>query len=411
MVEWFKNLSDANKIAIVVPLGIAVIGLLKWLFGKKAGPRPQQKTIHQEGRGNYVEGDMIEVNGDYVKGDKNVDNYTTMVGGDVIQIENSLNSGSTGGFVNLVLNVGSFVEGRRAADPASVDDYLNWVQDKGEHASGNTHGNLLDVAERKDEQSLLVRDYIETVIGLVEGQGNSLREILQQTQLLPDMDSKLDYLVDQLQKSSPALQEGQVAVSARVLDILTRGIRGSGVKVIMKREPISHEGTVMVVWLLGTQSPHMMLVDLVGDIKRNRISVILNEDASIGLRAYDGAGHEIGAKSKSYPAGHRLVILGVWKDQDMSLWVNGELEGSLSLSRPFGYLGPACLFGIDIEGELSANAVRWSPEGQEVGLNFEKNGIWHGSRFDTVMIWERALDKSDIQTLAEDPWVMFREPK
>jgi len=38
MVEWFRNLSDANKIAIVVPVGIAVIGglvgLLKWLFAR-----------------------------------------------------------------------------------------------------------------------------------------------------------------------------------------------------------------------------------------------------------------------------------------------------------------------------------------------------------------------------------------
>jgi len=40
MIEWFRNLSDANKIAIAVPVGIAVIGglfgLFKWLFRKKS---------------------------------------------------------------------------------------------------------------------------------------------------------------------------------------------------------------------------------------------------------------------------------------------------------------------------------------------------------------------------------------
>ena len=47
MVEWFNNLSDGNKIAIVIPVGIAgigaIIGLFKWFFSKS------QKQIHQEG--------------------------------------------------------------------------------------------------------------------------------------------------------------------------------------------------------------------------------------------------------------------------------------------------------------------------------------------------------------------------
>jgi len=42
MIEWFKNLSDTEKIAIVVPVGLAAVGglfaLLKWLFGKKKDP-------------------------------------------------------------------------------------------------------------------------------------------------------------------------------------------------------------------------------------------------------------------------------------------------------------------------------------------------------------------------------------
>ncbi|MHC4676409.1 MAG: tetratricopeptide repeat protein, partial [Planctomycetota bacterium] len=41
MIEWFKNLGDAEKIAIVVPVGLALIGglfaLLKWIFGKSDG--------------------------------------------------------------------------------------------------------------------------------------------------------------------------------------------------------------------------------------------------------------------------------------------------------------------------------------------------------------------------------------
>ncbi|HUU15743.1 MAG TPA: hypothetical protein VMW72_01225 [Sedimentisphaerales bacterium] len=59
MVEWFKNLSEGWQTAIFgagVAVALAVIGglfaLFKWLFGKKDGPPPQEKTIDQKGSGN-----------------------------------------------------------------------------------------------------------------------------------------------------------------------------------------------------------------------------------------------------------------------------------------------------------------------------------------------------------------------
>jgi hypothetical protein len=54
-VEWFNNLTDANKIAIVVPIGIALIGglfgLFKWLY-KKGDASKTQKTFQQKDSGN-----------------------------------------------------------------------------------------------------------------------------------------------------------------------------------------------------------------------------------------------------------------------------------------------------------------------------------------------------------------------
>ena len=50
MIEWFKNLSDAEKIAVVVPVGLAAIGglfaLFKWLFSKEDGPAPERVRIN-----------------------------------------------------------------------------------------------------------------------------------------------------------------------------------------------------------------------------------------------------------------------------------------------------------------------------------------------------------------------------
>ncbi len=68
MVEWFKNLSEGWQTAIFgagVAVALAVIGglfaLFKWLVGKKDGPPPQQKTIHQKGSGNKAT--VIDVSG------------------------------------------------------------------------------------------------------------------------------------------------------------------------------------------------------------------------------------------------------------------------------------------------------------------------------------------------------------
>ena len=52
MIEWFKNLNDAEKIAIVVPVIVAVIGGLLGLlkaFGKGKSSSTQKKTFQQKG--------------------------------------------------------------------------------------------------------------------------------------------------------------------------------------------------------------------------------------------------------------------------------------------------------------------------------------------------------------------------
>ncbi|MHA1280488.1 MAG: hypothetical protein ACTSQ8_25270 [Candidatus Helarchaeota archaeon] len=405
------SLKRSNKGTTWIIIGILAAALaafaIPYGFYKKTKDHPETS---QYVAGDYVEGDKVKAEGDYVKGDKIVINQSTEVGGDFTQIANFLKSGSTGIFVNLVLNVANFVGERKSInESASVDDYLEWLQKSSNQDLLMNQHDLIVASGRENDQAKLARAKIETVIHAVENWRTSLPEIVEQTKLLPDMDSKLDYLVDQFsKKDSPRLHKGQLAISARILDILTKGIVGAGVKVMMEKEISARRGTAMVAWLLGKQSPNMMLIDIVGDVHKNRISLILNDDASIGLRVYDGSGHKIDVRSASYPPGHHLVVIGVWKDQKIYLWINGELQGSASMTEGFDYLGPTCLLGIDIEGKLSADAVRWSLPGQDVGLNFRKDGIWHGSRFDTIIIWEEALGKTQIDKITEDPFALFR---
>jgi hypothetical protein len=330
---------------------------------------------------------------------------------DFTQITTVLNSGSTGIFVSLVLSLAGFVtERKRSEKQATVDEYKEWLQSNKNKEFLEGQANLLLAIEGQDEQAQLLQSCIETVMRHIECHTEILSEIAEQTNLLPDMSSKINYMVDKLsQYDSPTVKKGQIAVCARVFDKLAEGLVGSGVKVMMKKQLADvNEGTIMVVWKLGTQSPQMMLVDFIGSIHANRISLILNNDASINLQVYDSEHKKIEVISGAYPACQHLVILAVWKSRHISLWINGDKQGEGTMSRNFDYLGPVCLFGMDIEDNLSADGVRWTLPGEDVGLNFKKDGIWHGSRLDSVMLWERALDDQEIAHLSADPFAMFR---
>jgi len=352
-----------------------------------------------------------QIAGDYIIGDKTVVNQTVRVGGDFIQIGSPVNTDSTRAFVDLVLNVSSFIsQNKSSVGDLTVEDYMEWARKRYAQGFDSQQPSLLNVLEGEAGQASVVKACINDVMIAVQDQSDRLGEIISHTTLLPDIDSKLDYLIEELsRKESSLLREGQLAVSARVLSALNEGIIGSGARIMMQKRIDPREGSAMVVWLLGTQSPHMMLLDLVGDIRTNRLSVILNENASIGIRAYDSAGKDIKLVSDRYSTGQRLVIIAAWKDCRLALWINGDLQASATMSRRFDYLGPVCLAGLDIDGVLSADAVRWSPEGEDMGLNFKKDGIWHGSRYDTLIIWNRILEEQEIKALAEDPWVMFRK--
>ncbi|MCH8121354.1 MAG: hypothetical protein IIC00_16715 [Planctomycetes bacterium] len=122
------------KAAWIGAVAIILATIISGFFGLC---RPSLQTIGEDivtgdkldVNGDYVEGDKVKVEGNYVKGEKTVITQTTEVGGDFIQIANFLDSGSTGIFVNLVLNVANFVGERKSIEEsASVDDYLEWLE-------------------------------------------------------------------------------------------------------------------------------------------------------------------------------------------------------------------------------------------------------------------------------------------
>ena len=175
----------------------------------------------------------------------------------------------------------------------------------------------------------------------------------------------------------------------------------------------------MIVWRLGDKSPRLMLADCVGGIHENRVSLILNENGSLTLRVYDGTGSAREITSPVHGSSEYLIALAIWRGRELCLWTNNKCDGAVCMDAPFQRLGPTVLFGIDIEGLLSAHASRWSPSALKMGmsyfldstgLNLQKDGIWHGSRYDAQLILTKPLSDKEVHEVTLDPWNLLSQP-
>ena len=322
-----------------------------------------------------------------------------------------LGASATGTFVTTVLGLHAYWRERsKSKQEATIEDYREWLRRKENSELLGGQRELLTVIEAGNDNAKIAQDYLQRLFALVERHSFDVASICDHVQRLPSMDEKLDAMIEKLEGiDSPTVPKGQVAVSARVLDLLTSAVKGSGVRVTMEHKgDMSKVGTLFFVWLLGTESPHLMLADYVGGIHDNRISLILNPDTSLTLRVYDGAGNKQELVSSPNAKAEYLIAFAVWKERSVSLWVNNKEYGPVDMDTEFAYLGPPLFFGMDIEGTLSADGVRWAPDGEQPGLNFQKDGIWHGSRYDASAIWGRVLDEKEIRQQTEDPYAMWR---
>lgn len=327
------------------------------------------------------------------------------------QLMNLLGGPTSGTFVSIFIGILSYVRERKQSQKrATIDDYLEWLRRRNHEELLEGESQILAKLETGTTESQVAHDCLCRLIGLVEEQSDRLSEIAAQTSLLPSMDEKLNLLLETFPSlESGKLLEGQVTICAKVLDVLAEGLKGAGVRATLAHKPdCCKAGTMFCVWLLGDKSPGMMLMDYVGGIRDNRISLVLNSNGSLAVRVYDGVGRETVIHSPAYEPNDLLAALAVWKDRELSFWVNGLKHGSATLHSEFKFLGPLLLSGLDIEGKLSADAVRWAPPGEQTGLHFQKDGIWHGSRMDLMLLWGRDLTKEEIESLAQDPYAMFR---
>ncbi|MFW6103282.1 MAG: hypothetical protein ACOC7M_03170 [Chloroflexota bacterium] len=274
-----------------------------------------------------------------------------------------LNAGSTGIFVSVVLAMESFCRERRnSRKKATVDDYLEWLRREDQKELLSAQQQFMQVLAAHDETSQLLHEYLQILMSRVDGMCSSLTHIDEKVSALPKIEQKIDVIAEALTSGDeePRVGKGQIAVSARVFEALAAGGKGAGVRVMMRHEGNNpQEGTLALRWVLGERSPEIMLADYVGDTAANRLSLILQNDASVSLRTFDANGTRYIITSRSYSEAEAITPVATWKGREIALWVNGKCCGRESMVSSFHYLGPVLLYGMDIDGVLSADRAQW----------------------------------------------------
>ena len=162
-----------------------------------------------------------------------------------------------------------------------------------------------------------------------------------------------------------------------------------------------YPGTLSFRWRIGEISSKIMLVDFIGGVTNNRISVIVTDSDALLLRVYDSKTNEISIKSEPYSPGSVLPVVIVWDNKSISFWIRGKLIGKKKLAKTFDKNWSRLLFGTDITGELSADIFRQAYEVDGLpGLNLSKGTFSEGARLTDVAVWESILSPREIKDLA-----------
>lgn len=291
----------------------------------------------------------------------------------------------------------------------SLNDFTRWLDNNRHSEIIEGQGVLLEILKSEGKDVDIIKCLVQQIISHMQSFEKQIEEIAHKVELIPSLVGKVDTIIDELsRKDTDSIKKGQVAICSKVLNIITNELVGAGIKVIQDSlASMASEGTIYVCWQLGTKSPNLMILDLIGSIDTNRISLILNEDNSVTLRVYDGVGKSFTKTSVPFPPSEYLVIFAAWNKNIFSLRINGSRQGEFIVDRPLEYLGPFCLFGMDIDCKLSAEEIRWAPPGQPVGLQLYKDGICHDSLLDQIFMWQRCLPEWQMDEFLSDPYLLY----
>jgi len=323
-----------------------------------------------------------------------------------------LDHGASGIGVGLLVSLlGYFRSTKIEKKDASIDDFTRWLDHNRHKEIIEGQNNLLEILQGDGEAANIIKNNVQRLITHLQSFDHKIERIAQKVELLPTIENKVDLIIEEISKrETNSLKLGQVAICTKVLNIVTNELVGAGIKVVLESSTdMVKAGTILVCWQTGSKSPNMMLLDMIGNIDANRISIILNNNNSISLRVYDALGKHYVCTSEPLPSNQYFCIFTSWNNDAFSLRINGSRQGEFIVDTPFDYLGPFCLFGMDIDGKLSAEGIRWAPPGQPVGLQLYKDGICHDSLLDQILMYTRCLPEWQMDEFIKDPYLIYQK--
>lgn len=238
-----------------------------------------------------------------------------------------------------------------------------------------------------------------SLLNLVSGLHKGATASATINQMSTQMDQLYNYLLGMEYSQK---EKHRIEISSRLLEIASRNLVGVGMRSDIPSE-FTHAtpGTTIFRWRVSDSSPEMMLLELVGGVLENRISIILHSNNSLSLRVFDPIGRKIEIKSMPFLPRTFLIVGVTWSDTEIAFWIHGKLIGKRRLQSPFSDPWVMLLAGIDIEGNLSADTTN---QGYEIdgliGLNLGKDNISHGAQMSHIAIYNHLFAIENFTELA-----------
>jgi len=128
-------------------------------------------------------------------------------------------------------------------------------------------------------------------------------------------------------------------------------------------------GTIGFIYFPVTYKQDIKILDLIGGINKNRISIIMQNKNIIELIIYDALGNKHSVKSKLSKSKFAEFIFLTWNQKNIAVWYKGEIIFQLELDQQLRDKWAAITSGLDIDGSSRANyIIRGAKGGGRIGL-------------------------------------------
>jgi hypothetical protein len=164
----------------------------------------------------------------------------------------------------------------------------------------------------------------------------------------------------------------------------------------------ARRGTIAFRVFSIRQNASLKIIDLIGGISKNRISIVYDNSNMIRLMAIDSKGNITSTTWVPKISNMMEQVCFTWDQNVVSLWWQGIKTNELILPDSIGGRWVAITSGVDIDSEYSASyIIKGARGGGGTGIGLCASDKSLQLVISDIAIWSRVLSDEDIRDLAD----------